>query len=225
MTALAVHNGTLVAGGSFAGSGVHQWTGSAWAPLGTGGPVPTSLTSLNGDLFATWQAGNYPPGVDRWNGSTWQTITPAYTSNGSISCATIYNGQLVVGGQFNYIDGVAANGVASWNGTNWAPVGSSTGFLLGVTALCAYNGNLIAGCATVAAQVGGIWTWRATSPVGTACPGLRSLASARRPTRSWRSPSGTPSSSPGAPSSAWGRSRHRASRAGTARLGAPSGTG
>jgi trimeric autotransporter adhesin len=136
---LAVHNGTLVAGAT---SGVHQWTGSAWAPLGTGSPVAArALTSFNGALIAT-RAG----GVDLWNGSIWQTITPGPTATGSyesLYAATVYNGQLIVGGTLQQIDGVAIAGIASWNGTTWAPVGS--GVSVACYALTVYNGELIAG--------------------------------------------------------------------------------
>ena len=142
--AFGVFNGTLVASSNHLVSGVQQWTGTAWAPLGTGGPVATSLTEFNGSLIAT-----RTNGVDRWNGTSWQTITPGPTTGPTgtafFDASAVYGGQLVAAGYFTQVDGVAASSVASWNGTNWSPVGGGMSGPGGVNVLTVYNGDLIAG--------------------------------------------------------------------------------
>ena len=45
-------------------------------------------------------------------------------STNSIIAATEYNGQIVVGGDFDSIGGVAANNIAIWDGTTFSPLGS-----------------------------------------------------------------------------------------------------
>lgn len=65
---------------------------------------------------------------------------------GGVLSATVYDGQLVVGG---YFDSSAGN-IAAWNGTSWSALGSGVGGPEGpmsrdVNALTVYDGQLIAG--------------------------------------------------------------------------------
>lgn len=63
--------------------------------------------------------------------------------NGYVNAFTIYNGDLIVGGNFTSAGGTSANYIASWNGTSWSALG--TGMDNQVKALCVYNGELFAG--------------------------------------------------------------------------------
>ncbi|NIO29216.1 MAG: hypothetical protein GTO29_11760, partial [Candidatus Latescibacteria bacterium] len=55
----------------------------------------------------------------------------------------VYDGDLIVAGDFTTIGGVAANHIAAWNGDFWSPLG--TGIETPVRHLAVYDGKLIAG--------------------------------------------------------------------------------
>ncbi len=59
-----------------------------------------------------------------------------------MSSLVVYNGNLIVGGQFTNIGGAPFNNIAQWNGTSWSALGS--GLNGSVDALGVYNGKLIA---------------------------------------------------------------------------------
>ena len=63
--------------------------------------------------------------------------------NGGVDAMTTYNGELIVGGAFDYAGYVAANNIASWDGVRWKPLGS--GVNGGVDAMAVYEGDLIVG--------------------------------------------------------------------------------
>ena len=165
---LAMPNGDLVAGGDFnvgnGGPGDHiaRWNGSAWLPLASGcNDAVHALTLLpGGGLVAAGaftQAGGIPVGhVAAWNGAAWTSMGSGAVNLGGplppINClATMPNGDVVAGGRFNSISGVAANCVARWNGATWSPLASGVnptlGFLVNpIDALLPMpNGDLIVG--------------------------------------------------------------------------------
>jgi hypothetical protein len=151
VTSLLVRsNGRLVAGTKV--GAVQEWNGTAWQALGGAqNQVVNSLVELpNGDLVAGgtfWQIAGAPiNGLARWDGSQWSALgNPSMPSSiGTIqSMVLLPNGDLVVGGLFSAIGGVACNGVARWNGSLWAPLGAgSMLFASGLVAVA--NGELLA---------------------------------------------------------------------------------
>jgi trimeric autotransporter adhesin len=164
--ALAVYNGSLIAGGDFTLSDstgvdhVARWNGSRWEPLGTGlGPsclgwrAVSAFADYNGDLavggsfiIADTDTVN---GLARWNGVAWTGIgggvwnAPAPESECARVRALIsFQGQLVVGGSFDHAGGMAIHNLAQWNGTSWSRMGS--GFMGEVWALAIHDGALVA---------------------------------------------------------------------------------
>ena len=66
--------------------------------------------------------------------------------NRTVWSLTVYNNQLIAGGDFFTAGGVAANYIASWDGSSWSALGSGIGGLRhAVYALTVYNNQLIAG--------------------------------------------------------------------------------
>lgn len=63
--------------------------------------------------------------------------------NDWVHALTVYNGDLIVGGQFTSAGGVPANYIAKWNGSSWSPLGIGTN--AEVDALAVFNGELVAG--------------------------------------------------------------------------------
>ncbi len=118
ISALAVYDGKLVAGGSFTQVAsasdnfkrIAQWNGSAWSAV--------SSTAVNG------------------------------INNGQVNALAVYNGKLVAGGDFTQVDATGDNYscIAQWDGSGWTAVDSNTFGLAGlVLSLAVYNGNLVAG--------------------------------------------------------------------------------
>ena len=62
---------------------------------------------------------------------------------GWVHAVTVYNGDLIAGGEFTWAGAYQVNYISRWDGTNWQPLG--TGMNAEVDALTVYNGELIAG--------------------------------------------------------------------------------
>ena len=101
------------------------------------------------------------------------------TDPGGIFVSTIYNGNLIVAGQFDTAGGVPAANIAQWNGTSWSALGvgiklrgrqfNTTGGI--VHGLAVYNGELYASGAfdtAGGAPAANIAKWNGTTwaPVG-----------------------------------------------------------
>lgn len=69
-------------------------------------------------------------GLAFYDGQKWETLGEFTKDNGGyteINSIEIFENQIFVGGQFNTVSGVRANGMARWDGTNWYPM-DSVGF-------------------------------------------------------------------------------------------------
>lgn len=90
-------------------------------------PPPKSWSeSIADSLPGSWSREFGTPGLD-----------------GTPLCATLYRGDLVVGGAFTSADGAPASHIARWDGTRWQPLGA--GCDGNVWALTVWQGRLIAG--------------------------------------------------------------------------------
>ncbi|HLP86205.1 MAG TPA: hypothetical protein VK157_17765 [Phycisphaerales bacterium] len=153
--------GELVAGGLFATAGgvtvnnIARWTGTTWAPLGSGlpgGTVSELVVMPNGDLIAggdfTAAAGAAANFIARWDGTAWSPLGTG-VDNQVRALAVMPNGDLVVGGLFINAGGRTANRIARWDGATWSTLG--TGMNGSVMTLAVLpSGDLLAG--------GSFWT-------------------------------------------------------------------
>ena len=128
----------LVVGGD---AGVWQWdaTSQTWSSLGAGfaGSVYVLIAMPNGDIVAGAGNAQSPArAVDlrRFDGANWSPLLttigdpPGVPFEGSIAALHVLpEGDLLVGGDFTSIDGVAAAGLASWNGTSWTEYAGGVG--------------------------------------------------------------------------------------------------
>lgn len=173
--ALTVYNGDLIAAGSFNTAGgqtvnnIARWDGDQWHPFESGGQIGVdgslggapvySLTVYNGDLivgglFET-AGGQTVNNIARWDGSEWHALT----SGGQIGIGgaggsiigeawdlTVYNGDLIVAGQFVTAGGQTMNNIARWDGAEWHPFVSDgvVGTTNYIESLAEYNSDLIA---------------------------------------------------------------------------------
>jgi len=154
--ALAVWQGQLIAAGDFSQSGprpvggIAAWNGTRWGPLGFGINEGLALSSV--PVISEWTDGLITQGVlsrdgepyqaiVSWRGTEWEAIGEPLT--GQISALGIFEGDLIVGGAFGSIDGLAANGLARWDGIAWHPFGS--GVAGEVRSLGVFGGWLVVG--------------------------------------------------------------------------------
>ena len=114
-----------MAGGIFAnGAATYDPVLGVWSALGLPQfAIVNSLAVLaNGTLVAagTTLGASYFQGLVSWNGSSWTSIVP---NTINVHCLLpLPNGDLIAGGSFQSIGGVAAKGVARWDGTTWSPL-------------------------------------------------------------------------------------------------------
>jgi len=189
----------LFAGGSFTSvggyftRGIAQWNPGTGEWGAVGGGCYSQFTNSFLTALATLDFGDGPELVAagffdtaggqantshlaRWNGSRWAGI-PGGQPNFAVWGMGTFLDQLVIGGSFASVGGVAANGIARWDAeAGWQPMGSGIGggFSPNVFALRTFNDGsgdkLYAGGRF--ASLGGVsgliarWTGTAWQPVG-----------------------------------------------------------
>lgn len=166
--------GHLVAGST----SIRSWDGTTWTLIAERSDLVNFGVLPNGQLVAASRVNNGAlTQVWHWSGSAW-VLLGGGTDGPVNKVLHLPDGDLVAGGRFRMIGGVAANCIARWNGTTWSPLG--TGFtesgasVSGVVAMP--NGDLVVqGQFT---QAGGVavqglarWDGSAWSAVG--APGLQ----------------------------------------------------
>lgn len=182
--ALTTFQGQLIAGGNFRVSsgavaeGVIAYDGTTWRQLGDNlsGTVQRLIVYNNqlvalGRLRRTGQTGFEAAVV--LNGGTWQSLGPPMPVSGTSDqarIATIFEGELYVGGSNIGPAGTPSRHLARWDGTTWRDVAGGTDS--SVFAMATYNNRLIVGgsfssvgpsgqaipVASVAAWDGQVWT-------------------------------------------------------------------
>ena len=92
------------------------------------------LASYNNNLYATIGVNNNPyeirEGIYKWTGpydnssntGRWENITGEVLSNPEIKNMVVYDNQLLIGGDFETIDGLTIENFALYNGSSWSSV-------------------------------------------------------------------------------------------------------
>ncbi len=110
-----------------------------------------ALTIYNGKLIA---GGIFEAAGDKvthdlaaWDGNTWTPLAvhfeQEYYPDPRVYALAVYNGDLIVGGLFDSVDGLPVNNIAAWNGSEWDSLGA--GVSGNVYALAVYDNQLIVG--------------------------------------------------------------------------------
>ncbi len=93
-------------------------------------PPVIGLTEFGSDLIAYGtfsEAGGLATGpLAAWNGQEWRPIGNVRLADNwppQIRAATTFNGQLVIAGSFDFVDGVAVKNVARFDGESWHEMG------------------------------------------------------------------------------------------------------
>lgn len=133
--------------------GITLCLAQSWQNVGGGTNFPVNtLLSWGGALYvggsftAVDGSALQAQGIVRWTSNGWQTIAnPGAGGNGKINAMTIYQGKLIVGGDFTGIGSTSANNLAAYDPTTntWSSVGG--GVNGEVHALYVYDGELLVG--------------------------------------------------------------------------------
>lgn len=114
---LAVHAGDLIAAGAITfgstSADIAAYDGAAWRAL-SGGAMPSGVTAIRSGDEALYVAGDAqlpsdaanPQQLFRWDGAGWSAI-PGVLS-GRVEAIAAYDGRIVVGGEFDAVDGVVS---------------------------------------------------------------------------------------------------------------------
>jgi hypothetical protein len=202
VSAMAVYNGELVFAGTFdqvdgqAMNYIARWNGTTLQPLGGGLRLSydeadvRALAVYNNELYAAGEfdlAGGQPAnGIARWNGATWSPVGTGLQRVGSGTpgygrALHVYNGSLIVGGEFDRAGGAVVDNIARWNGSNWSAMG--IGSFAPVYALETFGTQLIAagqfqlgsGVAMPGAWDGFSWSALGGNPAGIPSFALRTF--------------------------------------------------
>ncbi|MFZ4574969.1 MAG: hypothetical protein ACOYN0_11265 [Phycisphaerales bacterium] len=136
VTSLLVWRSRLIAGGQFFDSNVpfadlSAWNGVSWSgfaenPQGTSARVD-SLGEYRGDLVIggefTGVGGATSSSIARWNGSHWRGFSSGVSGCTGSLCRSsvfdyaVFNGELIVVGNFLSVDGISSPYIARWSET------------------------------------------------------------------------------------------------------------
>ncbi len=133
---------------------VGLFNGDDWLPL-AGGFVDAVEDAIiyDGQLHVCGAfdheayGGNSIYRLARWDGAAWQPLATGLnpgTFVGHAYAMTLWQGDLIVGGNFESAGGLAVDNLARWNGTAFSAVDDAL-FSGEVRALCVYAGDLIVG--------------------------------------------------------------------------------
>lgn len=162
VSASALYEGQLVVGGDFETAGtrivnnIARWNGTSWVTMGAGLEFPVrSLVVFDDQLIAvgtktiqTYYGVIWKAIVAAWNGAEWVHLPALTGSQNSYAYTTVvFDGKLVVAGEFSHADETLVNNIAAWNGNQWEPLqmGENVGIDGRVHALAIYDGQLIVG--------------------------------------------------------------------------------
>lgn len=165
------------AGGVANGDSLATWNGSAWAAPAAGANAVINAVEINraGIVYAagdfTSLGGVAINRIGQWNGSAWSAMGTGATGGAVLCMAVLPNGNVVIGGAFTQVGGVATtDNIALWDGSTWVSMGGVGGNVLALAV--APDGTLYAGGSFT--SIGGInadriarWNGVAWEPVGT----------------------------------------------------------
>ena len=164
--ALHIHNGELIASGTFASiagvpaNNIAAWNGTTWRPLASGLGVGNSqvraLATYNNELYAggtfvATGAGALVYNIARFDGSAWRSVAngvaEATNTSSSVNALLNFGGDLVVAGDFSNAGDIPARNIARWNGSTFSGFAQGIGrdTFSSVNVLAVINGTLFAG--------------------------------------------------------------------------------
>lgn len=111
-------------------TGLAKYNGIQWMAVDS--PMNASTTALQykNDLYIGGDGFPNCSGckeIARYNGTTWNNMQGGLSNALGVGCFAIYNGDLIVGGNFGKAGNLNCSNIARWNGTQWDSLGSGIG--------------------------------------------------------------------------------------------------
>ncbi|TPW15455.1 MAG: hypothetical protein FD129_885 [bacterium] len=153
--AYATEGASLHAGGYLSVNGgpwleqVVRYDGASWVVVATVATASIEdLDFIDGVLHVSGAHDNDPWSSDarllQWNGTGWTDLVSS-PSQGHISVIHDFEGALVAGGSFSFLDGTPVMSIARREGSQWTALGGGNGMLSFVNALHEHDESLHAG--------------------------------------------------------------------------------
>lgn len=180
VTALAVFDGALYAGGQFARSGtiplpgLARWNGTNWAALPEVAAADVRQLLVHdqalfvvGALQFAGDTNRY--GVARWTGASWTTFDSRIAPSAVVGCLAVRGNEVFISGGFENISGAPIAYNARWDGAAWQVLPGLTN--QGFWSLAVHEGSLygsgsFTGIGGVAATNLARWDGTNWAPVG-----------------------------------------------------------
>lgn len=141
-----------------------HWNGSGWTTILETDHSVSAILEWDGEPAAILPAGNNFTIGMTWDGIDWSAL-PSRGLDDDVKAATIYQGDLVIAGDFDRVDNIAAQQIARWDGTTWFPLGTGLGggdvFTLMTDGVDLYAGGNFTDAGGVA--VAGIARWNGSA--------------------------------------------------------------
>lgn len=170
--ALAVLGNRLIAGGAFLKSGdvrlnnLAAYDGQQWhtlEPAGTGGILRGNVQASaiwNGDLVVggsfRWVGSQVVNNLARWDGASWHGFPGdsgigLRTGSGTpgVSALEVFEGDLIVAGQFESAGGLAVQNIARYGAQGWVEMDAPNQYEGAIRALTLWNDQLVAPLVTI----------------------------------------------------------------------------
>ncbi|MBP6926489.1 MAG: hypothetical protein KBB70_02200 [Candidatus Pacebacteria bacterium] len=116
--------GNFTTAGSITAQYVARHDGYSWIPTDTLPSPPLGFCTFNNELYALggFNIDTCRYGMMKWTGSSWMPIgkLSTYFGNSYMKTATVFNGQMIIGGRFLSVNGVNIEYLAKWDGVNWS---------------------------------------------------------------------------------------------------------
>ena len=157
VSAIAIQNGQVYAGGFFTNSGslwitnLAVWDGTGWSAVGGGVNNNVFALAFNGGNLCVGgyftQAGTTPVNyIAQWDGVNWSALGSGVSGGSplnSVNRLATLNGSLYASGSFTSAGGIPAASIAVWNGSAWSALG--TGVSSSVARIFSTGTNILVG--------------------------------------------------------------------------------
>ncbi|MEK7775100.1 MAG: T9SS type A sorting domain-containing protein [Candidatus Zixiibacteriota bacterium] len=161
---MAIYRNDLIASGSFVSSPtysmneIRSWDGNAWQALGDNPKlgICAKIATFADNLFALGSLSFFGELEDsillaEWNGELWSPVdfrpSPFWYGSQELAELAVYNDELIAGGHFDSVNGIAAKNVVAWDGSTWHAFGNSDEYYgpQRITAVLNFKGELVVG--------------------------------------------------------------------------------
>lgn len=173
--AMTIYNDKVIVGGDFDTAGgvfrkyIACWDSTGWSSFGAEMVNPVyALTVYGGDLYAGTANNEILQCFWRWNGSAWSFPGGGIKRN-FVNSFTIYNGKLILGGDFDSVGTTRSQCVAGWNGSSYSTFGigfNGTVFTVGTFGTYLLASGTFTSAGTISANRIAKWTGTHWDSVG-----------------------------------------------------------